>query len=78
MSFTSFQECFPVYPMLMLDPTAITGTFTFCSSVLLLKMAHHQITGNSPALLMYSRECNTPLDLWMQPELELAPQTVNV
>lgn len=43
-----------------------------------LRTAPHQSTGDSPALLLYSRDLNTPLDPWMQSELEPAQEAVEV
>ncbi|XP_039987184.1 vacuolar protein sorting-associated protein 53 homolog [Xiphias gladius] len=42
------------------------------------RMAPHQSTRDSPVLLLYGRDLNMSLDLWMKPELEPAPETVDV
>uniref|UniRef100_A0A3B3QYN6 Integrase catalytic domain-containing protein n=1 Tax=Paramormyrops kingsleyae TaxID=1676925 RepID=A0A3B3QYN6_9TELE len=41
-----------------------------------LRTAPHQSTGESPASLIYGRELETPLDLWMRPNREPGLETV--
>uniref|UniRef100_A0A3Q1EX79 Integrase catalytic domain-containing protein n=1 Tax=Acanthochromis polyacanthus TaxID=80966 RepID=A0A3Q1EX79_9TELE len=41
-----------------------------------LRTAPHQSTGETPAFLLYGRDLNTPLDLWMQPDTLCAPESM--
>lgn len=42
-----------------------------------LRTAPHQSTGDTPAFLLYGRDLNTPLDLWLQADEECAPESMD-